>query len=312
MSSRKTTSVWMPLYIGDYLRDTMHLRREEHGSYLLLIMAYWNNQGPLSDDDEYLSGIARVELPEWTQTVRKRLAPFFVTEAGLWTHNRIEVEIARAKGTQTARKAAAKAGNDAKALKRLANGSQTEPPASANGNARGSQNPPHSPSPSQMQEREREPNPPERHFPEVERPDADEVKVYAGMIGLADWKALDWFDEMQGCGWLDFHRREIVDWKAVLRRVKVKWESDGRPTSPPGPRVSAPQGSSTGSPQGRPVLTRWIIQKDIDLINARIVEIKKERDYVKSPELKAECTEKIKKLRADEEKLKAEFDAAKE
>ncbi len=68
----------------------------------------------------------------------------------------------------------------------------------------------------------------------AERPSWKEVKEYASGIhcGLTEWKARDWFDEMQGCGWLDFQHRPIMDWKAVLRRVKTKWEADGRPTAP--------------------------------------------------------------------------------
>lgn len=70
-------------------------------------------------------------------------------------------------------------------------------------------------------------------FPEAETPGENEVKFYAQTIGLAEWKALDWLDEMKGAGWLDFNRRQIVDWRAVMRRVKTKWEADGRPSTPP-------------------------------------------------------------------------------
>jgi hypothetical protein len=66
-----------------------------------------------------------------------------------------------------------------------------------------------------------------------EQPSIDEVLMEAQRIGLAEWKARDWFNEMEGCGWLDYNHRPIKAWRAVLARVKVKWEADGRPKSPP-------------------------------------------------------------------------------
>lgn len=68
---------------------------------------------------------------------------------------------------------------------------------------------------------------------EIERPGMDEVLCEAQRIGLGEWKARDWFNEMEGCGWLDHAHRPIVAWRAVLARVKVKWEADGRPSQPP-------------------------------------------------------------------------------
>ena len=66
-----------------------------------------------------------------------------------------------------------------------------------------------------------------------EIPPWEHIKAYAFTIGVAEWKALDFFNEMQGCGWLDYLMRPIMNWKPVLCRVKAKWEAEGRPTGPP-------------------------------------------------------------------------------
>jgi uncharacterized protein YdaU (DUF1376 family) len=82
----------MPLYIGDYLADTMHLSHSQHGIYMLLIMAYWRNGGALPDDANQLSAIAKCSASEW----RKHLpviSRFFHIENGSWFHKRIDAEL---------------------------------------------------------------------------------------------------------------------------------------------------------------------------------------------------------------------------
>jgi uncharacterized protein YdaU (DUF1376 family) len=84
---------WMPLYVGDYLADTAHLRAAESGAYIHLIMHYWRNEG-LPDDDMQLAAIARMTLEEW-QKARPLIEPLF--KAGRWKHKRIETELAKAR-----------------------------------------------------------------------------------------------------------------------------------------------------------------------------------------------------------------------
>ena len=83
---------YMPFYIGDYLGDTHHLTTAEHGAYLLLVMAYWQRQRPLPDDDRKLASFARMSL-DTCRDVRPILEEFFQAEAGVWHHKRIDAEI---------------------------------------------------------------------------------------------------------------------------------------------------------------------------------------------------------------------------
>lgn len=87
-----TSPPYMPLYVGDYLGDTLHLSRCQHGSYLLLIIAYWKRQRPLPDDDAFLARIAGATKREWAKD-RATLAAFFEVEGGVWRHKRIDAEI---------------------------------------------------------------------------------------------------------------------------------------------------------------------------------------------------------------------------
>ncbi len=86
------SDIWMPLYIADYLGDTMHLNTEQHGAYLLIMFAYWRRRGPLPDDDGQLAAAARMPVPAWRR-MRGVLAGFFQVKDGLWAHKRVEEEL---------------------------------------------------------------------------------------------------------------------------------------------------------------------------------------------------------------------------
>jgi uncharacterized protein YdaU (DUF1376 family) len=81
---------WMPLYIGDYIADTRHLRTVQHGAYLLLMMHYWA-RGSLPDNDGQLARITGLPLKEW---LRHRPVLQALFRDG-WTHPRLDVEIAK-------------------------------------------------------------------------------------------------------------------------------------------------------------------------------------------------------------------------
>lgn len=96
----------MPMFWGDYLRDTGHLSAGEHGAYLLLIGHYWTTGAPLPDDDASLRRISRMEAREWSRS-RATIRAFFDVREGMWRHKRVDTELARAKGIYDKRVAAA-------------------------------------------------------------------------------------------------------------------------------------------------------------------------------------------------------------
>jgi uncharacterized protein YdaU (DUF1376 family) len=104
--TEKKTDVWMPLWIGAYLADTMKLTTLQHGAYFLLLIAYWRERKPLADVDDELRSITKLERGEWKKA-RPVLAEFFKVADGVWWHKRVEAEIvaADARSKQAAGKA---------------------------------------------------------------------------------------------------------------------------------------------------------------------------------------------------------------
>jgi len=99
----------MSFHIGDYRKDTGHLRAAEHGAYLLLIMHYWT-KGGLPDDDRQLAAIACMSDREWKQA-RPILQAFF--QEG-WKHKRVEQELVVAQEKYERRSRAGVSGADAR------------------------------------------------------------------------------------------------------------------------------------------------------------------------------------------------------
>ena len=92
---------WMPLYIADYLADTLHLSAAESGAYLFLIMHYWEH-GRLPDNEVALARIARLTPREWAK-YGSTLAAFF---GDGWTHKRVDDELAKSEDISNKRRSA--------------------------------------------------------------------------------------------------------------------------------------------------------------------------------------------------------------
>lgn len=215
------TNIWMPLYVGDYISATRRLTTVQHGAYMLLLMEYWQTGEPLPDDAAILGRISGLTPSEW-QTHATAIGRYFTVSNGVWLHDRVEVELKKARANQEKKSDAGKTGAYARWGGKSNGKRNADANADAIARALAEGMPPQCPSPSPIAERAC-----------AERPSLDEVKAHAQTIGLAEWKAADWFDEMEGGGWLDHNKRPVGVWQAILRRVRTKWEADGRPMSPP-------------------------------------------------------------------------------
>lgn len=110
----------MPMWIDDFLGDTLHLDCLETGAYLLLIFAAWRTaECGLPDDDRQLSRMARLSPKTWTRLRPVVMAFWHLGIDGLWHQKRLdrvrrEVEGKYLKAVQA---------GQASALKRLQSGS---------------------------------------------------------------------------------------------------------------------------------------------------------------------------------------------
>lgn len=57
-------TIWMKLYIGDFLAAVEDFDADEGFAYILLLIHYWKH-GPLPNDDKRLARIARIPLGKW-------------------------------------------------------------------------------------------------------------------------------------------------------------------------------------------------------------------------------------------------------
>src|ERR1035437_3994521 len=82
---------WMPLYVGDFLRDTRHLTTTQVGAYMLLLMHYWST-GSLPKDVPSLRRITVQDRHQWRRNAPV-ISAFFSPD---WRHERMEKELEKA------------------------------------------------------------------------------------------------------------------------------------------------------------------------------------------------------------------------
>ena len=97
--------IWMPIYIGDYVRDTQELTTEEHGAYLLLLMHYWQKNGKIGKDIKRLSHVTKTS----EEIINYILENYFNLSNGHYRNKRADIEMENAKQRSEAGKKAANA-----------------------------------------------------------------------------------------------------------------------------------------------------------------------------------------------------------
>lgn len=243
MSQKSPAFQWYP---ADYLSDmkVRMLSWASRGLYMELICYCWR-EGYIPSDS---SAIAQLTGCHDLAIIEPCLSLFIShpEDSAKLIHKRLDAERRKQFDRSNERSESGKKGaksrwgnktSNKKSPDSLANGSAIEKPLAKNSSSSSS---------SSSLSAEREP----AHAPEQARsvktadntsppptktvtPSWPEVKARADLIGLAEWKAKDWWEEMEGCGWLDHLKRPVASWGAVLSRVKTKWEADGRPKGPP-------------------------------------------------------------------------------
>jgi len=124
----------MPLFVGDYLRDTGRLTTTEHGAYLLLLMHAWNHNGLLPKEPALLAGMAGVNMKSWPKIWRKIGSMFYETPEG-WRQNRLQKEVEKAANKSAARAAAGAQGGHRRALNMQQTGKAIAKPDPSNSEA---------------------------------------------------------------------------------------------------------------------------------------------------------------------------------
>lgn len=83
---------YIPLFPDSYLADTTHLSTEQHGAYLLLLMAAWrSNDCSLAHDQHRLALLAGIPLARWRK-LGPTIMEMWICEGGRCWQKRLRRE----------------------------------------------------------------------------------------------------------------------------------------------------------------------------------------------------------------------------
>jgi uncharacterized protein YdaU (DUF1376 family) len=106
---------FMPLWVADFVGDTLDLDAKEVGAYMLILMTLWTRGGYLPHDEKKLQRVARCgrDWPKVWETIK----PFFTVEGESITQDRLLKELEKVASKRAVNSQSGSLGGKAKALK---------------------------------------------------------------------------------------------------------------------------------------------------------------------------------------------------
>jgi uncharacterized protein YdaU (DUF1376 family) len=106
---------FMPLWVSDFLGDTLELDAKEIGAYMLLLMAMWQHKGRLPNDQKKLQRVARIGR-DWPK-VWASLERYFDSDGDTISNQRLTKELHKVDAKRAVNAHSGARGGRAKALK---------------------------------------------------------------------------------------------------------------------------------------------------------------------------------------------------
>lgn len=106
---------FMPLWVADFIRDTLDLDAKEVGAYMLILMTMWGRNGYLPNDTVKLQRVARCGR-DWPR-VWGSLAHYFTVDGDRITQGRLLIELQKVAAKREVNAQHGARGGHAKALK---------------------------------------------------------------------------------------------------------------------------------------------------------------------------------------------------
>lgn len=218
MSKKKAPA--FQFYPADWLgsqRVTL-MTLEEEGAYIRLLSYCWQHGSIPREPEKIARLIGKNASIALAQSVATMFQPPFDNGSvvgDVLVHDRLEAQRKEYDAWLEKSRKGGKASAEARKRNRVDGQPPLEPPLEPNGNTTSST------TPSIDIEREKG------------APTLEEVLAYAQLIGLAAWKAEDWWNEMESVDWKDYRGRPVLKWQNSLVRVRTNWAANGSPMTQP-------------------------------------------------------------------------------